>query len=132
MRSTSLRQAESAGSRGPLAADPPAGVDRPVGRCCCSALIDRGQARQAASARDVVGDHAETVRSVEVRDLFERFIPEDERVKRLGDVIDRASDPGPARRRANAAGSSSPTNSAAQCKTLSQGSATSARPSGPT
>ena len=31
------------------------------------------------------------VRSVEVRDLFERFIPAEERVKRLGDVIDRAS-----------------------------------------
>ena len=30
-----------------------------------------------------------TVRSIEVRDLFERFIPEDERVKRLGDVVDR-------------------------------------------
>ena len=28
---------------------------------------------------------------VEVRDLFERFIPEGERVKRLGDVIDRAA-----------------------------------------
>ena len=32
-----------------------------------------------------------TVRSVEVRDLFERFIPEDERVKRLGDVVDRTA-----------------------------------------
>ncbi len=29
--------------------------------------------------------------SVEVRDLFERFIPESERVKRLGDVVNRSS-----------------------------------------
>ena len=29
--------------------------------------------------------------SVEVRDLFERFIPESERIKRLGDVVDRSS-----------------------------------------
>ena len=28
---------------------------------------------------------------VEVRDLFERFIPEEERVKRLGDVVDRTA-----------------------------------------
>jgi uncharacterized repeat protein (TIGR03806 family) len=34
---------------------------------------------------------ARTSPSVEVRDLFERFIPEEERVKRLGDVIDRPS-----------------------------------------
>ena len=34
---------------------------------------------------------ARTSPHVEVRDLFERFIPVEERVKRLGDVIDRAS-----------------------------------------
>ena len=34
---------------------------------------------------------ARTSPHVEVRDLFERFIPDEERVKRLGDVIDRAS-----------------------------------------
>ena len=34
---------------------------------------------------------ARTSPHVEVRDLFERFIPVAERVKRLGDVIDRAS-----------------------------------------
>ena len=28
---------------------------------------------------------------VEVRDLFERFIPEGERIKRLGDVVDRTA-----------------------------------------
>jgi uncharacterized repeat protein (TIGR03806 family) len=53
--------------------------------------------------------------AIEVRDLFERFIPEEERVKRLGDVVDRASilklagDPG--RGRDVFAG-----NPAAQCK----------------
>jgi uncharacterized repeat protein (TIGR03806 family) len=52
---------------------------------------------------------------VEVRDLFERFIPEGERVKRLGDVIDRTAllalrgDPARGRSIFN-------TNPAAQCK----------------
>ena len=51
--------------------------------------IDRGLASEALR-RDVV---AITRNSplVEVRDLFERFIPEDERVKRLGDVVDRTA-----------------------------------------
>jgi putative heme-binding domain-containing protein len=35
---------------------------------------------------EIAGKHA----SVEVRDLFERFIPESERVKRLGDVVNAA------------------------------------------
>ena len=52
-------------------------------------LIDRGQASETLR-RDVV---AITRNSplVEVRDLFERFIPEEERVKRLGDVVDRTA-----------------------------------------
>jgi uncharacterized repeat protein (TIGR03806 family) len=59
---------------------------------------------------------ARTSPSVEVRDLFERFIPEAERLKRLGDVIDRASIlalSGDAAR----GKSLFTTNSAAQCKT---------------
>ena len=52
-------------------------------------MIDRGHASESLR-RDVV---AITRNSplVEVRDLFERFIPEEERVKRLGDVVDRAA-----------------------------------------
>ncbi len=54
--------------------------------------------------------------AVEVRDLFERFIPEGERVKRLGDVVDRPSIlslRGDARRGRDVFTS----NPAAQCKT---------------
>jgi uncharacterized repeat protein (TIGR03806 family) len=50
------------------------------------ALIDRGQ--NPALRRDVV-TIARKSPAVEVRDLFERFIPEGERVNRLGDVVDR-------------------------------------------
>jgi uncharacterized repeat protein (TIGR03806 family) len=52
-------------------------------------MIDRDQA-SATLRRDVV---AVTRNSplVEVRDLFERFIPEEERIKRLGDVVDRTA-----------------------------------------
>ena len=52
-------------------------------------MIDRTAASEILR-RDVV---AVTRNSplVEVRDLFERFIPEDERIKRLGDVVDRAA-----------------------------------------
>jgi putative heme-binding domain-containing protein len=50
-------------------------------------LIDRS----TSSLRREVVANARTNPQVEVRDLFERFIPEGERVKRLGDVIDRAS-----------------------------------------
>jgi uncharacterized repeat protein (TIGR03806 family) len=52
-------------------------------------LIDRGE-----GSSDLKKDVAALARSsphVEVRDLFERFIPVEERVKRLGDVIDRGS-----------------------------------------
>jgi uncharacterized repeat protein (TIGR03806 family) len=51
--------------------------------------IDRGQVSEALR-RDVI---AITRNSplVEVRDLFERFIPEEERIKRLGDVVDRGA-----------------------------------------
>ena len=52
-------------------------------------LIDRG-GRLADLKREVAAI-ARTSPHVEVRDLFERFIPVEERVKRLGDVIDRAS-----------------------------------------
>jgi putative heme-binding domain-containing protein len=54
--------------------------------------------------------------AVEIRDLFERFIPEGERVKRLGEVVDRPSIlslPGDARRGREVFTS----NPAAQCKT---------------
>ncbi len=52
-------------------------------------MIDRDRASEALR-NDVV---AITRNSplVEVRDLFERFIPEQERVKRLGDVVDRTA-----------------------------------------
>ena len=52
-------------------------------------LIDHGPA--SSPLKHDVAAIARTSPSVEVRDLFERFIPESERVKRLGDVIDRAS-----------------------------------------
>ncbi len=53
------------------------------------AMIDRTEASETLR-RDVVA-MARNSRLVEVRDLFERFIPEGERIKRLGDVVDRAS-----------------------------------------
>jgi uncharacterized repeat protein (TIGR03806 family) len=52
-------------------------------------LID-GTAGSDGLRRDVVAITRNSPQ-VEVRDLFERFIPENERVKRLGDVIDRAA-----------------------------------------
>ncbi len=52
-------------------------------------LIDRSPATSSLR-RDVVAI-ARNNPQVEVRDLFERFVPEAERVKRLGDVIDRAA-----------------------------------------
>jgi uncharacterized repeat protein (TIGR03806 family) len=52
-------------------------------------LIDRGEGRQ--ELKRAVAAIARTSPHVEVRDLFERFVPVEERVKRLGDVIDRAS-----------------------------------------
>ncbi len=51
-------------------------------------LIDRSPTGSSLR-RDVVAI-ARNNPQVEVRDLFERFVPEGERVKRLGDVIDRA------------------------------------------
>jgi putative heme-binding domain-containing protein len=77
-------------------------------------LIDHGPA--SSPLKIDVAALARTSPSAEVRDLFERFIPEAERVKRLGDVIDRASilslsgDAGRGK-------SVFITNSAAQCKT---------------
>jgi putative heme-binding domain-containing protein len=52
-------------------------------------MIDRGQASPTLR-RDVVAV-ARNSPLVEVRDLFERFVPEAERIKRLGDVVDRAA-----------------------------------------
>ena len=50
-------------------------------------VIDRGPASESLR-REVVAV-ARASPAIEVRDLFERFIPEGERVKRLGDVVDR-------------------------------------------
>jgi uncharacterized repeat protein (TIGR03806 family) len=52
-------------------------------------LIDRGEGSQDLKREIAV--IARNSPQVEIRDLFERFIPVEERVKRLGDVIDRAS-----------------------------------------
>jgi putative heme-binding domain-containing protein len=52
-------------------------------------LLDGGSTRESLR-RDVVA-LARSSPQVEVRDLFERFIPEDQRVKRLGDAVDRAA-----------------------------------------
>jgi uncharacterized repeat protein (TIGR03806 family) len=52
-------------------------------------LIDRDGA--PATVRDEVVTVARTSPQAEIRDLFERFVPERDRVQRLGDVIDRAA-----------------------------------------
>ncbi len=52
-------------------------------------LIDHGPT--SSPLRKDAAAIARTSPNVEVRDLFERFVPREERVKRLGDVIDRAS-----------------------------------------
>ena len=52
-------------------------------------MIDVGQSSEALR-RDVVGI-ARTSPLIEVRELFERFIPEEKRTRRLGDVVDRAA-----------------------------------------
>ncbi len=52
-------------------------------------LIDRGQSSETLR-RDVAAI-ARNSPLIEVRDLFERFIPEEERLKRLGDVADRGA-----------------------------------------
>ena len=77
-------------------------------------LIDHGPAE--SPLRDDVAAIARTSPSVEIRDLFERFIPEEERVKRLGDVIDR---PGILALAGDAVRGKAvfTNNSAAQCKT---------------
>ena len=69
------------------AAMQPTDIDDP-GALMLLGLIDRSPA-ESLLRRDVVAI-ARNNPQVEVRDLFERFIPEGERVKRLGDVIDRA------------------------------------------
>jgi uncharacterized repeat protein (TIGR03806 family) len=50
-------------------------------------LIDRRETSQAVRGEAVA--IARDSRDVEIRDLFERFVPPGERVKRLGDVVDR-------------------------------------------
>ena len=52
-------------------------------------LIDRAHALE--SLRREVVEITRNSQLVEVRDLFERFIPEEERVKRLGDSVDRTA-----------------------------------------
>ena len=52
-------------------------------------LIDQSAMRPPLESE--VAAIARTSPHVEIRDLFERFIPVNERQKRLGDVIDRAS-----------------------------------------
>jgi putative heme-binding domain-containing protein len=52
-------------------------------------LIDHGEGSQ--DLKKEAATIARTSPRVEVRDLFERFIPAEERVKRLGDVFDRSS-----------------------------------------
>jgi uncharacterized repeat protein (TIGR03806 family) len=52
-------------------------------------MFDRGQGTPALR-REVIAV-ARKSPLVEVRDLFERFVPEEERVKRLGDVVDRTA-----------------------------------------
>lgn len=52
-------------------------------------VIDRGQASPSVQREAV--EAARTSPLVEIRDLFERFIPEEERVRRLGDVVNRAA-----------------------------------------
>jgi uncharacterized repeat protein (TIGR03806 family) len=77
------------------------------------ALIDQGPSSESLK-RDVVSITKNSP-LVEVRDLFERFIPEQERTKRLGDVINRAAIlalPGDSARGLSVF----TTNSAAQCK----------------
>jgi putative heme-binding domain-containing protein len=77
------------------------------------ALIDQGQNSESLK-REVVSITKNSP-LVEVRDLFERFIPEQERTKRLGDVINRAAIltlPGDSARGLAVF----TTNSAAQCK----------------
>jgi uncharacterized repeat protein (TIGR03806 family) len=77
-------------------------------------LVDRGPLPESLR-REAVAITRNSP-AVEVRDLFERFIPESERIKRLGDVVDRPSilalrgDAG----RGRAVFTSNP---AAQCKT---------------
>ena len=75
--------------------------------------IDHGGPAESVR-REVVAVARENP-NVEIHDLFERFIPEAERVKRLGDVIDRAS---LLKLRGDAARGQSifTTNSAVQCK----------------
>jgi uncharacterized repeat protein (TIGR03806 family) len=67
------------------------------------------------SVRREAAEIARTNPAVEVRDLFERFIPENHRVKRLGDVVDKAAI---LALRGDAARGRSvfATNAAAQCK----------------
>jgi uncharacterized repeat protein (TIGR03806 family) len=77
-------------------------------------LVDRGPVPDS-SRREIVAISRNSPQ-VEVRDLFERFIPENERIKRLGDVVDRAA---LLALRGNAARGRSvfASNPAAQCKT---------------
>jgi putative heme-binding domain-containing protein len=52
-------------------------------------LIDGGRASESLRREVVAVTRASP--AIEVRDLFERFIPEAERIKRVGDVVDRST-----------------------------------------
>ena len=113
-RSSRFAAGRSPVARRPIGGDPAAGIVDPRGLDV--ARLDRSRHRARETLRREVVAIARNSPQVEVRDLFERFIPEGERIKRLGDVIDRAAilalrgDAARGRR-------SSPTNPAAQCKT---------------
>ncbi len=114
MRSTSLQQSDSLSPAARSAAiQRLASTTR--GALMLLGLIDRTPVGETLR-REVVAI-ARNSPQVEVRDLFERFIPEGERVKRLGDVIDRSA---LARARAATPREGAlifTTNPAAQCKT---------------
>jgi putative heme-binding domain-containing protein len=84
----SLRQAKRLSSEARLAAIKHL-TSSTRGALMLLGLIDSGAAGEALR-REVVAV-ARNAPQVEVRDLFERFIPVSERVKRLGDVIDRTA-----------------------------------------
>ena len=70
------------------------GRDRPADVVNWRCFAAPGRDRPGTGFRGITGEIVETARIsplVEVRDLFERFIPEEERTRRLGDVVDRAA-----------------------------------------
>ena len=84
-----MRHGRSAFTGCAIGGDPPAGVLDARGPAV--ARPDRSGTALGVTCGAKWSRSRGTVRSVEVRDLFERFIPEGERVKRLGDVVDRSA-----------------------------------------